>query len=209
MLCVYCHVTNFSLSRFGYWISGKGTISHSSSVVAYLIAHSRILILSLLRMACLRSAESVREFVSAVTSTEAAAGIYTLIRNSVDIDYYTNQCRSQCACFALARTACWLCQQDSYSKITNIEIHRVRSHFIGAPCEDWCPCPEDWCPCTSLVPRVIPCSATSLVPRVRLPLHWCPAWVISATSFGAPCKAQKNIQTENKKKKNPKVAAKS
>ena len=130
VLCVYCHVTNFSLSRFGYWISGKGTISHSSSVVAYLIAHSRILILSLLRMACLRSAESVREFVSAVTSTEAAAGIYTLIRNSVDIDYYTNQCRSQCACFALARTACWLCQQDSYNKITNnIEIHRVRSHF--------------------------------------------------------------------------------
>ena len=36
-------------------------------------------------MACLRSAESVREFVSAVTSTEAAAGIYTLTRNSVDM----------------------------------------------------------------------------------------------------------------------------
>ena len=34
-------------------------------------------------MACLRSAESVIEFVSAVTSSEAVAGIYSLIRNSV------------------------------------------------------------------------------------------------------------------------------
>ena len=40
VFCVYCQVTNFSLSGFGYWISGKGTISHSSSVVAYLIAHT-------------------------------------------------------------------------------------------------------------------------------------------------------------------------
>ena len=71
-------------------------------------------------MACLRSAESVREFVSAVTSTEAAAGIYTLIRNSVQIyiDCYTDQCRSQCACFAFAR-----------NKVTkNIETH-LRTHF--------------------------------------------------------------------------------
>ena len=80
-------------------------------------------------MACLRSAESVREFVSAVTSPEAAAGIYALIRNSVDIDCYTDQCRSQCACFAFARRACWLCQQDSCNKITkNIETH-LRTHF--------------------------------------------------------------------------------
>ena len=92
-------------------------------------------------MACLRSAEPVREFVSAVTSTEAAAGIYTLIRNSVQIytDCYTDQCRSQCACFAFARRACWPCQQDSCNKITkNIEIH-LRTHFTlfffrsGAP----------------------------------------------------------------------------
>ena len=89
-------------------------------------------------MACLRSAESVREFVSAVTSTEAAAGIYTLIRNSVHryIDCYTDQCRSQYACFAFARRACWPSQQDSSNKITkNIETH-LRTHFIGAPCEE-------------------------------------------------------------------------
>ena len=82
-------------------------------------------------MACLRSAESVREFVSAVTSTEAAAGIYTLIRNPVQIyvDCYTDQCKSQCACFAFARRACWPCQQDSCNKITkNIETH-LRTHF--------------------------------------------------------------------------------
>ena len=105
-------------------------------------------------MACLRSAEPVREFVSAVTSTEAAAGIYTLIRNSVQIytDCYTDQCRSQCACFAFARRACWPCQQDSCNKITkNIEIH-LRTHFIGAPCD-----PSNW------FPRVTPRSATKLV----------------------------------------------
>ena len=98
-------------------------VSHAlASVVANLIAHTN---LALLRMACLRSAEPVREFFSAVTSTEAAAGIYTLIRNSVQIyiyiDCYTDQCRSQCACFAFARRACWPCQQDSCNK--NNEKH--------------------------------------------------------------------------------------
>ena len=40
VLCrVYCHVTNFSPSCFEYWMSGNGTISHSSSVVVYLITH--------------------------------------------------------------------------------------------------------------------------------------------------------------------------
>ena len=93
-------------------------------------------------MACLRSAESAREFVSAATSTEAAAGIYTLIRNSVNIDYYTDQCRSQCACFAFARRGKVKqgfiqsnneqFKQDSYNQITNnIEIHRVRTRFMS------------------------------------------------------------------------------
>ena len=130
---------------------------------------------------CLRSAESVREFVSAVTSTEAAAGIYTLIRNSVQIyiDCYTDLCRSQCACFAFARRACWPCQQDSCTKITkNIETH-LRTHFIGAPCDPpqrhfiGAPCDPPQrhfigAPCdpSSWFPRVTPRSATSLVPRV-------------------------------------------
>ena len=96
-------------------------------------------------MACLRSVESVRGFVSAVTSTEAAAGIYTLTRNSIYIDYYTDQCRSQCACFAFACRACWLCQQDSHNKITK---QHLRLHQIGI--------------------RVIPRRSTKLVPRVTL-----------------------------------------
>ena len=34
-------------------------------------------------MACLRSVESVKEFISAETSSDAVIGIYTLIGNSV------------------------------------------------------------------------------------------------------------------------------
>ena len=133
-------------------------------------------------MACLRSAESVREFVLAVTSTEAAAGIYTLIRNLVQIyiDCYTDQCRSQCACFAFARRACWPCQQDSCNKITkNIETH-LRTHFIGALCD---PLQRHFigAPCDprSATKLVSPCeAATSLVPRVT---------PRSAHFIGAPC----------------------
>ena len=119
-------------------------------------------------MACLRSAESVREFVSAVTSTEAAAGIYTLIRNSVHryIDCYTDQCRSQCACFAFARRACWPCQQDSCNTIKKTLKQHLLNHFIGAPCD-----PSNWFPRVTPVSAtklVSPCEiATKLVPRVR------------------------------------------
>ena len=39
VLCrVYCHVRPTIVSRYGYWISGNGTLSHSSSVVCLVIA---------------------------------------------------------------------------------------------------------------------------------------------------------------------------
>ena len=69
---LFSRQTNFSLSRYGYWMSSNGTMSHSSFAASRMIAIS---ILALLRMACLRSTEPAREFVAAVTSTEAVSGI--------------------------------------------------------------------------------------------------------------------------------------
>ena len=40
--CLLSRQTNLSLSRYGYWMSGNGTTSHSSFVVVYLIAHINV-----------------------------------------------------------------------------------------------------------------------------------------------------------------------
>ena len=84
-------------------------------------------------MACLRSAEPVREFVSAVTSTEAAAGIYTLIRNSVQRDIYLDYILTSAEVSALALL--WLAQPTGFAsrihaiKITKNNETHLRTHF--------------------------------------------------------------------------------
>ena len=80
LLSLLSRQTNFSLHVMD--VRCRAMVRYRTSLPSFSIWW-RILTLALLRIACLRSAESVREFVSAVTSSDAVIGKYTLIGRSV------------------------------------------------------------------------------------------------------------------------------
>ena len=149
-------------------------------------------------MACLRSAESVREFVSAVTSTEEVIGIYTLIRNLVVMINILNSVEfSAIALRLLAHSAGFASRIHAINSGTTLRLISELTKLMPRVT------PPRLSPCSSvsidsritikLVPRVScvsprsatklvsPCeAATKLLPRanwfllVKLPLNWCP-----------------------------------
>ena len=117
VLCrVYCHIISFSLSRFGYWMSGSSTISHSSSVVVYQIAHINFGSKRNSAFAVSWICERICFGRDVNWSSSRYINAYQKLSQN---NYCIEQCRILCACFAFDRTACWLCQQDSNNKIRN------------------------------------------------------------------------------------------
>ena len=150
-------------------------------------------------MACLRSAESVREFVSAVTSTEEVIGIYTLIRNLVVMINILNSVEfSAIGLRLLAHSAGFANRIHAINSGTTLrlisELTKLMPRVTPPPRLSLCSSVSiDSRITIKLVPRVScvsprsatklvsPCEvATKLLPRanwfllVKLPLNWCP-----------------------------------